>query len=188
MENILVSDSTKVLSKGSSIEGESISIHIPLNKKISSCTMCTSYISVEQALLNHSKELANRTLNDVADQASKIWEEVLSRIEVKTFTKKQMMTFYSCLYRCFLYPHKCHEYNQLGEPIHFNPFDGKVHDGVRYTDTGFWDTYRTLFPLFSIIAKEEYKDMLIGFNNEYKESGWLPRWSSMIETGCMRST
>lgn len=188
MENILVSDSTKVLSKGSSIEGESISIHIPLNKKISSCTMCTSYISVEQALLNHSKELANRTLNDVADQASKIWEEVLSRIEVKTFTKKQMMTFYSCLYRCFLYPHKCHEYNQLGEPIHFNPFDGKVHDGVRYTDTGFWDTYRTLFPLFSIIAKEEYKDMLIGFNNEYKESGWLPRWSSMIETGCMPST
>jgi putative alpha-1,2-mannosidase len=87
--------------------------------------MCTSYISLEQAVYNHTSELTDITLKEANDKAEEIWTEVLSRIEVKTSTKKQMKTFYSCLYRCFLFPHKCYEYDKAGKPVHYCPRTGK---------------------------------------------------------------
>lgn len=188
VSDILISKTPRSLEKGVSVEGDKISIHIAFKNNIVNLSMCTSYISYEQAELNLSRELKNLSLKEVSDSAAFIWQEHLSRIEVKTNSIKQMKTFYSCLYRCFLFPHKCYELDINEKPIHFSPYDGKIHDGVRYTDSGFWDTFRTLFPLFSIIAKEEYKSMLEGFVNDYIESGWLPRWPSMVEVGCMPST
>lgn len=186
--NILVNGADKNLITQTEITGAGTAIHIALKNSETSVTMCTSYISLEQAVYNHTSELTDITLKEANDKAEEIWTEVLSRIEVKTSTKKQMKTFYSCLYRCFLFPHKCYEYDKAGKPVHYCPKDGKIYEGVRYTDTGFWDTYRTLFPLFAIIAKDEYKSMLEGFVNDNKEWGWLPRWTSMVEIGCMPST
>ena len=75
-----------------------------------------------------------------------------------------------------------------GKPIHYVPATGEVKEGVRYTNNGFWDTARTVYPLFTLTAREEFAEMLDGFVNDYKESGWLPRWLGLGEIGCMPST
>lgn len=186
--NILVCDGSKNLACSLAVSGEGSSIHIALKSNETAVTMSTSYISIEQAIFNHDLELNGVGISEVNSKAEEIWNEVLSRIKIKAFSQKQMKTFYSCMYRCFLFPHKCFEYDNKGKPIHYCPKDGKTHDGMRYTDTGFWDTFRTLFPLFSIIAKDEYTNMLEGFVNDCIEWGWLPRWTSMVEIGCMPST
>lgn len=174
--------------KGTSIEGEKSGIHVTFDGKKVTGRLAISYISEEQATLNLEQELSGKTFKQIHGQAESTWEEYLSRIEVETETEEQMKTFYSCMYRSFLFPHKAHEYDDQGNPIHYSPATGKVHPGVRYTDNGFWDTYRTIYPLYALIAKEEYAEMLEGFVNDYIEGGWLPRWLSIGEVGCMPST
>ncbi|MBQ6897503.1 MAG: glycoside hydrolase family 92 protein, partial [Clostridia bacterium] len=124
----------------------------------------------------------------IREDAEKIWEDYLSRVEIEAVDEKQMKTFVSCLYRAFLYPHKCYEINEKGEKIHYAPSSGKILPGVRYTDNGFWDTYRTCYPFYALVAKDEYREMCRGFVNDYLECGWLPRWPSIGERGCMPST
>jgi len=173
---------------GQSIEGENAGIHITFNGKKVAGRVAISYISEEQAIANLEQELVGKTYTDIQAKAEAIWEEHLSRIEIETDSEDQMRTFYSAMYRTFLFPHKAYEYDANGDAIHYSPATGKVHDGVRYTDNGFWDTYRTVYPLFSLIAKEEYAEMLEGFINDYVYGGWLPRWLSIGEVGCMPST
>ena len=71
-----------------------------------------------------------------------------------------------------------HEYDAAGRPIHYSPYDGQVHPGVLYADSGFWDTYRTVFPLLSVLHPERLGEMVQGFVNAYQEGGWLPQWPS----------
>ena len=174
--------------EGTKICGEEIALHVHLVNKETEISVATSYVSFEQAELNLDREIGEKSFENVKDEAEKIWEEYLSRIEIEAKDEKQLKTFYSCMYRAFLYPHKCYEINADGKEIHYAPHDGKIYDGVRYTDNGFWDTYRTVYPFYSIVAKDELKQMLKAFIHEYKESGWLPRWLSIGEHGCMPST
>ena len=83
--------------------------------------------------------------------------------------EKQMKTFCSCMYRAFLYPHKCYEITEKGETVHYAPSSGKILPGVRYTDNGFWDTYRTCYPFYALVAKDEYREMCRAFVNDYLE-------------------
>jgi len=92
------------------------------------------------------------------------------------------------MYRAFLFPHKAYEIDENGDNVHYTPKTGNVNKGVRYTDTGFWDTARTQFPLLSVIDPTEYEKMLTSFVNDYEECGYLPRWLSIGEVGCMPST
>ncbi len=146
-----------------------------------------SYIDKVQAMLN-SVEIADKSFEKVKSECEKLWEEFLSRIQIETSDCEKLKTFYSCMYRCGLFPHKAYEIDVNGNPVHYSPYTGKVHSGKRYGDNGFWDTYRTIFPLFSIIEKDVYKDMVESALSDFKESGWLPRWVSMGENGCMPST
>ncbi len=187
-KNILISQKKHELELSNVAKGDYISIHIPIINKQATCSLSTSYISLEQAKLNHKRELEGKAFEEIEEIAYEEWNEKLNRIQVTTETLDEMKTFYTCLYRCFVFPHVCHEYDLEEKPIHYSPFENKVLPGVRYTDMGFWDTFRTLFPLFSIIAKDEYTDMVTGFINDYKASGWLPRWTTMTETGTMPST
>lgn len=129
-----------------------------------------------------------KSFNELRSKGNDIWNEYLSRIEIDPVDEKQMKTFYSCMYRTGLFPHKAYEIDKDGNKLHYCPFGGSTKNGVRYTDNGFWDTYRTEFPLFAMIAKKEYAEMLEGFIVDYKEGGWLPRWPSIGERGCMPST
>ncbi len=173
---------------GTKTRGKKAGIHIYLKSKITEIKLATSYISFEQALLNLETELSGKTLDEVKAFAQETWEGYVSRIKIETKDEKIFKTFYSCMYRAFLYPHKCYEYDKNGDAIHYCPHDGSTRKGVRYTDNGFWDTYRTVYPFFALVAKDELREMLVAFINEYKESGWLPRWLSIGECGCMPST
>ena len=177
----------KGFKKAKKAHGIGRGIHIKLNGKATEFKLAISYISFEQALKNLDSELSGKSFSEIENAAEEKWEECLSRIRIESDDEKLIKTFYSCMYRAFLYPHKCYEYAD-GKPVHYCPHDGSVHGGVRYTDNGFWDTYRTVYPLFSLIAKDELREMLKAFINEYRESGWLPRWLSIGECGCMPST
>lgn len=147
----------------------------------------TSYISFDQAMETCNSECAALSFDEQFSKGEEIWEEYLSRIEIEPTSERQMRTFYSCMYRTGLFPHKAFELHN-GEPVHYCPFDGSVRPGVRYTDNGFWDTYRTEYPLLARIARKEYAEMLEGFIADYIDGGWLPRWPSIGERGCMPST
>lgn len=176
------------LNKGKIIAGKETAIHLKLVNKITEFSVATSYISYEQAELSLEREIGSSSFESIKAEGEAIWEEYLSRVEIETDDEKQYKTFLSCMYRAFLYPHKCYEINEEGNPFHYCPHDGKIRQGVRYTDNGFWDTYRTVYPFFSIVAKDEMKEMLTSFIHEYSETGWLPRWLSIGERGCMPST
>lgn len=168
--------------------GKKAGIHIALKNKLTEIKIATSYISFNQALLNLETELSDKSFEQVKNDAESLWESYLSRVEIETKDEKLFKTFYSCMYRAFLYPHKCYEYDKNGNPVHYCPHDGSTRSGVRYTDNGFWDTYRTVYPFFALVAKDELREMLRAFIMEYTESGWLPRWLSIGECGCMPST
>ena len=159
-------------------------MHVAFNTQCIEAQIGISYISYEMALSN----ITDKSFEENKTAGENLWESYLSRIEIDTDDEEQKKAFYSCLYRCFLFPRKAHEIKKDGTSVHYSPVDGTVKQGVMYTDTGFWDTSRTLFPLLALISKEEYGDMLRGFVNVYRESGFLPRWYCLDEVGCMPST
>lgn len=163
-------------------------LHIALNGNTAEYSIGTSYISAELAEAVIEREVANCTFDEIKAQNDAIWEEHLGRIDAEFDDERTEKTFYTCLWRTFLFPHKCYEYDADGKVIHYAPNDGSIREGVRYTDNGFWDTYRTVYPLFTLIARDEFEEMLEGFVNDYREGGWLPRWISLGEVGCMPST
>lgn len=183
----LVADAEGKTTAGCEIAGDGTGIHIAVNENVITGRLAISYISFEQADLTLAQENAG-SVEEVRAAGAAQWESYLSRVEVECNTEEEMKTFYTCMWRGFLFPHKCYEIDKDGNPIHYAPCTGKTLPGVRYTDNGFWDTYRTVYPFFSLVAKEEYKEMLEGFIGDYVEGGWLPRWLSIGEVGCMPST
>ncbi len=185
-ENLAGTD--KCVSKSNNVSGDMTGIHLKVIGETVDAFISTSYISFEQAKLNLSQDFNGKSFDCIKAEAEELWENYLSRIEIEAVDEKQMKTFYSCMYRAFLYPHKCYEIDENGEKVHYAPSSGKILKGVRYTDNGFWDTYRTCYPFYALVAKDEYKEMCRGFVNDYLECGWLPRWPSIGERGCMPST
>ncbi|MBQ7338484.1 MAG: GH92 family glycosyl hydrolase [Clostridia bacterium] len=169
-------------------EGKSACIHVGVKGNKLEARLGISYISEDMAVAAIDRECGELSFDTLRNMAENNWEEKLHRIEIETDDEEQMKTFYSCLYRPFLFPHKAYELDADGKPVHYTPVDGKVRPGVRYTDNGFWDTYRTVYPLYTLIARDEFAEMLEGFVNDYLECGWLPRWPSLGEVGCMPST
>ena len=162
--------------------------HVQLAVSQVEARISASFISVEQAMVNLEREHTYKDFDALLAENEAIWEERLSRIEVRTQDEDLLRTFYSCLYRAQLFPRQAHETAQDGTLIHFQPETGTVEHGPRYTATGFWDTYRTVFSLLPLICKDDYVQMLRSFLLEYSECGWLPRWSAMEAVNCMPST
>ena len=146
--------------------------------------IASSFISEEQAMLN-LEELGNSDFDQVKAEGRKTWNNVLGRIEVKDGDIDHMRTFYSCLYRSVLFPRSFYEKNAAGEIVHYSPYNGKVLPGYMFTDTGFWDTFRCLFPLLNIMYPSMNEKMQAGLVNAYNESGFLPEWASPGHRGCM---
>ena len=146
--------------------------------------VASSFISLEQALLNLN-ELGEDDFDTLVAKGRQSWNEVLGRIEVDGGTVDQYRTFYSCLYRSLLFPRKFYEVNASGEIVHYSPYNGKVLPGYMYTDTGFWDTFRCLFPLLNLVYPSVNKEIQEGLMNAYKESGFFPEWASPGHRGCM---
>ncbi len=147
--------------------------------------VATSYIGIEQAKLNLQREIGALSLEEIRDNAARIWNDQLSVVELNDATDAQRRTFYSCLYRAQLFPHRCYELDANDQAVHQSFFDGELHDGVAYTDNGFWDTYRTVYPLYSILYPRQLGEILEGWVAAYRESGWFPQWPSPGHRGCM---
>ena len=146
--------------------------------------VASSFVSPEQALLN-LKEVEGRSFEAVCQQGRQRWNEVLGRVEVADQNIDHLRTFYSCLYRSVLFPRMFYEIDASGKPIHYSPHTGEVRPGYYFTDTGFWDTFRCLFPLLNLLYPEMNAKMQEGLVNCYKESGFLPEWASPGHRGCM---
>ena len=147
--------------------------------------VASSFISLEQAELNLSREIGDKTFAEIKNEGAAIWEKELSKIKVEGGTEEQRKTFYSCLYRTLLFPRKFYEFNADNEIVHYSPYNGKVLPGYMFTDNGFWDTFRAVFPFFTLMYPDLNANIMKGLVNTYKESGWLPEWASPGHRGCM---
>ncbi|MGL4518938.1 MAG: GH92 family glycosyl hydrolase [Phocaeicola sp.] len=146
--------------------------------------IASSFISLAQAELNLN-ELENDSFDRLVEKGKESWNEVLGKIEVEGDSQDQYRTFYSCLYRSVLFPRTFYEYDESGKPMHYSPYSGEVLPGYMYTDTGFWDTFRCLFPFLNMMYPSVNKKMQEGLINTYKESGFFPEWASPGHRGCM---
>ncbi len=161
------------------VVGFSLSGDRKVNLKVAS-----SFISIEQALVN-MQELGDGDFDRIKTEGRARWNEILGRIRVEDDNIDNIRTFYSCLYRSVLFPRTLTETTAEGELVHYSPHTGEVCPGYFFTDTGFWDTFRCLFPLLNLVYPEMNVKMQEGLVNAYKESGFLPEWASPGHRGCM---
>ena len=146
--------------------------------------VASSFISEAQAIQNLN-ELGHASMEQLKQQGRNRWNEVLGKIEVEDENIDHLRTFYSCLYRSLLFPRALYELTASGEVKHYSPYNGTVQDGYMFTDTGFWDTFRCLFPLLNMMYPSVNAKIQAGLVNTYKESGFLPEWASPGHRGCM---
>ncbi|MES2652794.1 MAG: GH92 family glycosyl hydrolase [Bacteroidota bacterium] len=140
--------------------------------------VASSFISFEQAELNLKRELATDNFDATKAKAKAIWNKTLSKISIEGGTVDQTRTFYSSLYRTLFFPNKLYEIDANNKIVHWSPYNGQVLPGYMFAGTGFWDTFRALYPFLNLVYPSINKEMQEGLINDYKEGGWLPEWSS----------
>lgn len=152
--------------------------------------LATSLISVDQAKDNLRQEIPDGTsFETVKSRAQRQWDRLLGKVEVEGATEDQLTTLYSSLYRLYLYPNSGFE--KVGEKYQYaSPFSpmpkpdtpthtgAKIVDGKVYVNNGFWDTYRTTWPAYSLLTPRRAGELVDGFVQQYKDGGWTSRWSS----------
>ena len=146
--------------------------------------VASSFISLEQAGRN-LQEVKDASFDEVCAAAKARWNDILGRITVGGGTPEQYRTFYSCLYRSVLFPRKLYEIDAQGEPVHYSPYNGKIEKGYLYTDSGFWDTFRALFPLLNLVYPDVNAEIQSGYANVARENEFLPEWASPGHRPCM---
>ena len=140
--------------------------------------VASSFISYEQAELNLKRELGTDSFDATKQKAKQAWNQQLNKILVEGGTVDQVRTFYSCLYRTLQFPQKLYEVDAGGKIMHWSPYNGQVLPGYMFGGTGFWDTFRALYPFLNFVFPDINKEMQEGLVNDYKEGGFLPEWSS----------
>ena len=140
--------------------------------------VASSFISYEQAELNLKREIGDDSFETTKQKSKDVWNKTLNRLQVGGGTVDQTRTFYSCLYRMLFFPNKLYEIDAKGQVVHYSPYNGQVLPGYMFAGTGFWDTFRALYPFLNLMYPSINKEMQEGLINDYKEGGWLPEWSS----------
>ena len=160
--------------------------------------MCSSFISQEQARHTYDVELRRessheRSFGDVRLESEDEWNALLSRAAVKNthadaspptsaLEGKDLVVFYTGLYRALTFPRRIDEPSARGaeKRLHWSPYSkgGSVHDGTLVTDNGFWDTFRTVYPLLALVYPDHLGWIVDGWVNAYREGGWIPKWAS----------
>src|SRR5687767_9374178 len=123
-------------------------------------------------------------------------------VEVEGASEDQLTTLYSNLYRLYLYPNSGFENTgtadapkyQYASPVQPagpstpTKTGAKVVDGKVYVNNGFWDTYRTTWAAYSLLEPSQAAEMVNGFVQQYKDNGWISRWSSPGYANLMTGT
>ena len=168
-------------------EGEGIGAYVQFAKgsKVQA-KVSTSYISPEQAEVTMTRELGKHSSVEVTKQAAAdVWNQLLNRVLVEGGTEEDMKTFYSCMFRANLFSHKFYEEKEDGSPYYYSPYDEKIHDGYMFTDNGFWDTFRSQFPLTNILHPTMQGQYMQALLDAQEQCGWSASWSFPSETGGM---
>lgn len=156
--------------------------------------LATSLISVDQAKKNLAAEIpAGTGFGQVEKKAQRAWDQLLGKVEVEGASKDQLTSLYSSLYRLYLYPNSGFEntgsasrpkqqyaspFSPMPDPDTATHTGAKIVDGKVYVNNGFWDTYRTTWPAYSLLTPDKAGEMVDGFVQQYKDGGWISRWSS----------
>ncbi|QDV74003.1 GH92 family glycosyl hydrolase [Botrimarina mediterranea] len=147
-----------------------------------------SFVSVENAKLNLEEELADKSFDEVRDEAAAEWEALLSHIEVEGGTERQRGLFYSCLYRSFLWPALRSDVN--GE---FTDEGGRVvkKDFAYYTIPSLWDDYRNKLVLLAMLTPKVAEDVIQSMIDRGEATGFMPTFfhgdhAAAFITGCYR--
>jgi len=147
--------------------------------------IASSFISPEQAELNLQNEIGQQNFDQLVAKGAATWNSQLNKIKVEGGSDDEMRTFYTALYHTMLFPRKFYEINSDNKIVHYSPYNGQIADGYMFTDNGFWDTFRAVFPFFNLMFPEMNAQIMEGLANTYKESGWLPEWASPGHRDCM---
>ncbi|WP_407480373.1 GH92 family glycosyl hydrolase [Elizabethkingia miricola] len=173
-DNALVNDQLEITSDhAGAIVGFKLKAKESVYAKVAS-----SFISFEQAEINLKREIGNQSFAQVKSNAKDIWSKTLGKIEVKGGTDEQYRTFYSAMYRTLFFPQKLYEIDAQNKIKHWSPYNGKILDGRMFAGTGFWDTFRALYPFLNLVYPSINVEMQEGLANAFKEGGFLPEWSS----------
>lgn len=172
--NRLVKDSLEITSNHS---GAIIGFRTAKGEKVS-LKVASSFISLEQAELNLKRELGTDNFETTKLKAKTLWNKTLSKISIEGASIDQARTFYSCLYRTLCFPNKLYEIDGSGKVVHYSPYNGQILPGYMFGGTGFWDTFRALYPFLNFVYPSINKEMQEGLINDYLEGGFLPEWSS----------
>jgi len=162
--------------------------------KVVNLRVATSLISLDQARHNLALEIApNDTLETVRDRAAQAWNVLLGAVQVEGASRDEKTTLYSNLYRLFLYPNEAYENTgSAAQPVYryASPFSApvaadtptrtgaRIVDGKDFVNNGFWDTYRTAWPAYVLLTPTQAGEMIDGFVQQYRDGGWIARWSS----------
>lgn len=147
--------------------------------------VASSFISLDQAIVNLERELGHQSFETTRSNAAKAWNAQLGRVKIADSDPIKRRTFYSSLYRVMLFPRPLHEITADNQLVHYSPYNGEVRPGYLYTDNGFWDTFRAVFPWFTLMEGNRNSQIMQGLVNTYEESGWLPEWASPGHRGVM---
>ena len=147
--------------------------------------VASSFISPEQAELNLKREIGEQTFDQIRSKAEQVWNTEFARVKVEGGTVDQNRTFYTALYHTMLFPRKFYEIDADNKVVHYSPYNGKVLQGYQFTDNGFWDTFRAVFPYFTLMHPTLSSHIMEGLANTFNESGWLPEWASPGHRDCM---
>lgn len=94
------------------------------------------------------------------------WREKLNQIQVEGSTEDQRTIFYTLLYRVYLSP-----MDVTTNDGRYKATDGKIYnaDGFNYyTSWSMWDSFRTKFPLLTIIEPEASQDIVMSLLHQYR--------------------
>lgn len=181
-------DNWELIKNSTDSEGEHVGAIIGFKTKkgeVVHVKVASSFISPAQAQLNLDREVGSDTFEQTKAKAKNAWETELSRIKIEDENIDNIKTFYSSLYRVLLFPRKFYEFDANNDIVHYSPYNGEVLKGYMFTDNGFWDTFRAVFPFFNMMYPELNSQIMEGLVNTYKESGWLPEWASPGHRDCM---
>ena len=168
---------TKNIEQKSNHTGAIIGFTNTRKGQVINAKVASSYISFEQAEIN-LKEIGSNNFETVKKKARESWNQVLGKVKVSGGTVDEIRTFYSCLYRMVFFPLKFYEKNAEGKIVHYSPYTGEIKDGYMFAGTGFWDTFRALYPFLNLVYPSIAKEMQEGLVNDFKEGGFLPEWSA----------
>ncbi|MBN1479089.1 glycoside hydrolase family 92 protein [candidate division KSB1 bacterium] len=179
----------EMMNESRTLKGEHVGafLHFPSNTTVT-FQVGTSFISHAQAWLNLKNEIGGDSFEHTKTKGRSTWENELKKIKIEGATDDQKITFYTAFYRVLLFPRIFYEFDQQGLQVHYSPYDGAVHAGPMYADNGFWDTFRAVYPFFTILFPERDAEIIRGWINAYREGGWFPKWTSPGYRNCMIGT